>query len=81
MRDRTIEDPAMAACCQAFLIGYESVRELLPAERSAIGAFVHVRTLWESGDWLDTGTGSQSPEQAAKMAPHLVRQFESWLAG
>ena len=80
MRDRTIEDPAMAACSQAFLAGYESVRQLDAAEQAAIPAFVHARTLWESGDWIDTGTGAQNPEEAAKMAPYIVQQLESWLA-
>jgi len=80
MRDRTIEDPAMAASCGSFLSGYESVRPLDEAERAAIPAFVHVRTLWESGDWIDTGTGAQNPSEVAKMAPYMVRQFEAWLA-
>ena len=81
MRDRTIEDPAMAESCQAFLRGYEKIRPLVEPERTAIQAFVQVRSLWESGDWLDTGTGSANAEEAAKMAPYLVQQFEAWMQG
>ncbi len=78
MRDQTIEDPKMADCCQAFLIGYESVRPLAESERLAIPAFVQVRTLWESGDWLDTGTGRDDPDQAAKIVPYIVNQLDRW---
>jgi len=79
MRDATIEDPAMRVCCEAFLVGYESVRELASAERAAISAFVQVRSLWESGDWVDAGSGRDQPEEVAKAAPYLVRQMDASL--
>ena len=76
MRDDTIRDPAMSECCQSFLTGYESVRSLHPTERDAIQAFIQIRSLWESGDWLDTGTGRQNPEAVSNIARNLVTQFE-----
>jgi Ser/Thr protein kinase RdoA (MazF antagonist) len=75
MRDRTIDDPGTRACCDAFLEGYEAVRPLDRTERAAIPAFVQIRSLWESGDWVDTGGGRDQPEELAKIAPYLVAQL------
>ena len=77
MRDKTIEDQKMRTCCEAFLDGYESVRPLHPAEKLAIPAFVQIRSLWESGDWVDTGTGTQQPNEVATTIPYLLKQFSA----
>jgi Ser/Thr protein kinase RdoA (MazF antagonist) len=75
MRDATIEDPAMRTCCDGFLAGYRSARELTPEEEAAIPAFVQIRTLWETGDWVDTGTGRDQPDEVRKAIPYLIGQF------
>ena len=77
MRDETIEDPAMRECCVAFLEGYESVRPLHPAEKDAIPAFVQIRSLWESGDWIEAGAGREQPDELRKIASYLIQQFEN----
>lgn len=76
MRDATIEDSAMRICCQAFLEGYQTVRRLTHEEWEAIQAFVHIRTLWETGDWIDTGTGRDQPDQVRSAIGHMARQFK-----
>ena len=75
MRDRTIHDPALRDSCDGFLEGYCEIRPLVSEEVAAIGAFVNVRTLWETGDWLDTGTGASQPDEVRKTIPYILSQF------
>ncbi len=77
MRDQTIEDPAMQTACQGFLEGYDQIRPLTSAERDAIPAFVQLRSLWETGNWIEAGTGREQPEEVAKAIPYLIQQFEA----
>lgn len=75
MRDGKIDDPDMAACCEGFLRGYRSERPLTREEEAAIPAFVQVRTLWETGDWVDTGTGREQPEDVPKAIAYMIDHF------
>jgi len=77
MRDATIDDPRMRECCSAFLRGYRGVRYLTPEEEEAIPAFVQIRSLWETGDWVDTGTGREQSDEVRKSISYLVKQFAS----
>ncbi len=76
MRDETIKEAAYRQSCEAFLAGYRSVRELTPAEETAIPAFVKVRDLWEHGEWL---AGDPNLE-AAKAAPCIISLLEQFRA-
>jgi Ser/Thr protein kinase RdoA (MazF antagonist) len=55
LRDDTIDQPPIAAACNAFLDGYRSVRPLCAEEESAIMASVKARDYWETGCWLEFG--------------------------
>ncbi len=79
MRDQTIQYPAMRACCDSFLSGYASVRPLSEIEIQSIPVFVQLRSLWESGDWIDAGTGREHEAEVRKMVPYLVNQFGAHL--
>ena len=79
MRDDTILQPEMREACDNFIDGYRSVRPLTQAEEDSLMAFIQVRTLWETGDWIDTGTGKQQPDDIKSTVGAMTTQFNRFL--
>ena len=77
MRDHTINDEGMRACCDAFLAGYDAIRPLSEAEKAAVPTFVQLRTWWELGDWIDAGTGRQQSEHIIGSVEGLLNQLDA----